>query len=57
LPALDGRDATLRIAVSVVDRRPVLELRRSILMPVQNEPNVSHHWLLASTNRFGSIAL
>jgi hypothetical protein len=43
--------------VSVVERRPVLELIRTILMPLQNDPKVSHHWFWASMNRFGSIAL
>src|ERR1044071_3461999 len=54
-PALDGRCARLCRGLSA--GLPAPALIRTILMPVQNEPYVSHHAPDWSTTRFGSIAL
>src|ERR1044071_888516 len=56
-PLAVNRCASARTAVSEVDRLPVAGSRRISLMPVQNEPNDSHHWPCASMMKFGSIAL
>jgi hypothetical protein len=54
-PALDGRCARLyRVLFAGL---PVAESMRTILMPLQNDPYVSHHAPDWSTTRFGSIAL
>src|SRR3954447_13857556 len=51
------RWAMLRSAVSVVLRLPVAGSSRYILIPVHQEPKLSHHRPAESTKRFGSIAL